>query len=71
MNTMTGYQQALLDEVRELPEESFPNLLQIIRLFKESLLLQSKKAALAMQAEFTEWDQLSDEALLDFEKGLA
>jgi len=71
MNGLTSYQQAILDEVRELPEESFPNLLQIVRLFKESLLLQSRKAALALQAEFAEWDRLSDEALVDFEKGLA
>ena len=71
MNSITNYQQVLLDEVRELPEEFFPNLLQIVHLFKESLLLQSQKAALAMQTEFAEWDRLSDEALLDFEKRLA
>ena len=71
MNGVTNYQQALLDEVKELPEESWPNLLQIVHLFKESLLIQSHKAALAMQAEFAEWDMLSDEALTDFEKGLA
>ena len=29
------------------------------------------KAVLTMQAEFAEWDRLSDEALTDFEKGLA
>lgn len=71
MNGVTNYQQALLDEVKELPEESLPNLLQIVHLFKESLLSQSHKAALALQAEFVEWDKLSDEALTDFEKGLA
>jgi hypothetical protein len=71
MDNVTNYQQALLDEVKELPEESFPNLLRIVHLFKESVLIQSQKAALAMQAEFAEWDRLSDEALMDFEKGLA
>ena len=63
-------EQVLIDEVKELPEEAFPNLLQIIRLFKESILLQSRQAALALQAEFAQWDRLSDEALVEFEKGL-
>ncbi len=53
-----------------MPEEAFPNLLQIVHLFKESVLLQSRQAALALQAEFAQWDQLSDEALIEFEKGL-
>jgi len=51
-------------------EEAFPNLLQIVRLFKESILLQSRQAALALHEEFAEWDRLSDEALMDFEKDL-
>jgi hypothetical protein len=71
MSGLTSYQQALLDEVKELPEESLPNLLQIVHLFKESLLLQSRQAALALRAELAEWDRLSDEALTNFEKGLA
>ncbi len=66
-----NYQQALIDEVKELPEEAFPNLLQIVRLFKESILLQSRQAALALKDEFAQWDQLSDEALVEFEKGLS
>jgi hypothetical protein len=39
-------------------------------LFKESILFQSRQAALALQAEFAQWDRLSDEALVEFEKGL-
>lgn len=66
-----NYQQALIDEVKELPEEALPNLLQIVRLFKESILLQSRQAALALKDEFAQWDQLSDEALVEFEKGLS
>lgn len=66
-----NYQQALIDEVRELPEEAFPNLLQIVRLFKESMLLQSRQAALALQEELAQWDRLSDEALMDFEKSVS
>jgi hypothetical protein len=65
------YQQALIDEVKELPEEAFPNLLQIVRLFKESILLQSRQAALALKDEFAQWDQLSDEALMEFEKEIS
>jgi hypothetical protein len=43
----------------------------VAQLFKESILLQSHQAALALQAEFAQWDRLSDEALLvEFEKGL-
>jgi len=53
-----------------LPEETFPNLLQIIRLFKESVLLQSRQAALALRTEFAQWDQLSDEALMKFEEDI-
>ena len=71
MDTVTNYQQALLDEVKELPEDVFPNLLQIVRLFKESILSQSRQIALALQAEFTQWDRLSDEALVKFEEGLS
>ena len=70
--TLTAnYQQALMDAVKELPEEAFPNLLQIVRLFKESVVLQSRQAGLALKDEFAQWDQLSDEALVEFEKGLS
>lgn len=71
MDKIINYQQALMDEVKELPEEALPNLLQIVRLFKESILLQSRQGALALQAEFAQWDRLSDEALIEFEKGLS
>jgi len=70
MNRTTEYQQTLIDEVKELPEEAFPNLLQVVRLFKESILFQRRQAALDLQAEFTQWDRVSDEALVQFEKGL-
>lgn len=70
MNRAIEYQQILIDEVRELPEEAFPNLLQIVRLFKESILFQRRQAALALQDELARWDRLSDEALVEFEKGL-
>ncbi len=65
-----NYRQELLKEVNDLPEETLPNLLQIIRLFKESVLTQSHQSVLALQNEFADWDKLSDEALVEFEKGL-
>jgi len=71
MDKMTNYRRALLDKVQDLPEEALPNLLQIVHLFKESVLVQSRQAALVLQAEFDEWDHLSDEALVDFEQGLS
>jgi len=64
------YQQVLLEEVQDLPDELFPNLLQIVHLYKESVLTHSQKTVLELQTEFDQWDQLSDEALLEFEKGL-
>lgn len=70
MDKSFDYRQALIDELRELPEDAFPNLLQIVHLFKESVLSQSRQAALSLQREFAQWDHLSDEALVEFEKGL-
>ena len=67
---MTDHQQALLEEVRDLPAEVFPNLLQIVHLYKESVLSQTQKGILEVQAELGDWDRLSDEALLEFEKSL-
>ena len=67
---MTDHQQALLEEVRHLPAEVFPNLLQIVHLYKESVLSQTQKGILEVQAELDDWDRLSDEALLEFEKSL-
>ena len=70
MDATTDYRQAVMDEIRELPEEAFPNLLQIIHLFKESVLFQGRQAALSLFHELAQWDQLSDEALAEFEKRL-
>jgi hypothetical protein len=70
MENNVDYQQALINEIAGLPQEAFPNLLEIVRLFKESVLVQSRQAALALQDEFDQWERLSDEALVEFEKGL-
>jgi hypothetical protein len=70
VNEAIDYRQALIDEVKDVPEEAFPNLWQIVRLFKESILSQSRQAALELQAECAQWDRLSDDALTQFEKEL-
>jgi len=62
-------QQKLLEEVEGLPEDMLPNLIEIVRLFKASVF-QAQQEVLALQTEFAAWDQLSDEALHGFEKGL-
>jgi hypothetical protein len=47
MSTQTlDYQQQLLDEIGELPNEYLPNLLQIVRLFRESVTLKPAEAGL-------------------------
>jgi hypothetical protein len=66
MGNSVDYQQALMNEIAGLPQEAFPNLLEIVRLFKESVLVQSRQAALALQDEFDQWERLSDEALIEF-----
>lgn len=68
MEKAIDYHQILIDELQGLPDEMFPNLLQIVRLFKDSILIQSRKVVMELQNEFSEWDRLSDEALLEFEK---
>ena len=70
MSEQVDYRQALVDETRDVPDEALPNLWQIIRLFKDSVLSQSRQAALNLQTEFAEWDRLSDETLTQFEKDL-
>ena len=41
MSTMSSnYQTQIIDEIRAIPEEYLPNLLQIVRLFRESIVLK-------------------------------
>jgi hypothetical protein len=62
-----SYQKKILDEVKDLSEEQMPNLLKIIRVFKDFLKKQ-KNAFEDLKKEFKEWDKLSDEALDNFER---
>ena len=38
------YEEQLLHEIKEMPEEYLPNLLQLVRLFRESVSLKSAEA---------------------------
>ena len=63
------YQEKILEEVKDLPEEQISNLLKIIRIFKNSII-QQRKEDIGLKKEFIEWDKLSDEAFVDFERKL-
>jgi len=65
-----SYQKKILDEVKDLPEEHMPNLLKIIRIFKDSIKKQKNEFE-DLKKEFKEWDKLSDEALDNFERTTA
>ena len=69
MSTSLKYKDEVLSEIEGLPDEQITNLIKMIRLFKESIIRQ-KEYDLGLQTEFQEWDKLSDEAILDFERTL-
>jgi len=69
MSTSLKYKDEVLSELEGLPDEQITNLIKIIRLFKESISRQ-KEYDLGLKTEFQEWDKLSDEAILDFERTL-
>ena len=69
MSTSLKYKDEVLSELEGLPDEQITNLIKIIRLFKESIIRQ-KEYDLGLKTEFQEWDKLSDEAILDFERTL-
>jgi len=39
------YEEQLVREIRETPREYWPNLLQLVRLFRESVLLKPAEAS--------------------------
>ena len=39
------YEEQLIKEMKETPEEYYPNLLQIVRLFRESVALKPAEAS--------------------------
>jgi hypothetical protein len=69
MSTSLKYKDEVLSEIEGLPDEQITNLIKIIRLFKDSIIRQ-KEYDLGLKTEFQEWDKLSDEAILYFERTL-
>lgn len=59
----------IIKELRDIPDEQLPNLLNIIRIFKKSINMQ-KEIDFYLKKELNEWDILSDEALSNFEASL-
>ena len=42
---ITAYEEKVIQEVKGVPEEYLPNLLQIVRLFRESVALKPAEAS--------------------------
>jgi hypothetical protein len=42
---VSAYEQQLAQEIHQVPEEYWPNLLQLVRLFRESVTLKSAEAS--------------------------
>jgi len=66
MKKTLNYQEEILEEIKDLPQEQISNLLKIIRIFKDSVMKQ-RKEDLELEKELREWDRLSDEAFASFE----
>lgn len=70
MHTQIKYEEEIIRELQNIPDEQIANLLNIIRIFKKSIILQ-READFHLKKEFDEWDALSDEALNNFEANLS
>ncbi len=42
---LSVYEEQIMHEIKEMPQEHLPNLLQIVRLFRESVTLKSAEAS--------------------------
>jgi hypothetical protein len=63
------YEEEIIKELQNMPEEQMLNLLNLIRIFKRSIIMQ-RDADFYLKKEFDDWDTLSDEALNNFEATL-
>ncbi|MEK6673461.1 MAG: hypothetical protein AABY42_08320 [Nitrospirota bacterium] len=70
MHTQMKYEDEIIKELQNIPDEQILNLLNIIRIFKKSIIMQ-READFYLKKEFDEWDTLSDEALCNFEANLS
>ena len=70
MHTQIKYEEEIIKELKNMPDEQILNLLNIIRIFKKSIIME-READCYLKKEFDEWDTLSDEALNNFEANLS
>ncbi|NCO83266.1 MAG: hypothetical protein COZ31_05660 [Nitrospirae bacterium CG_4_10_14_3_um_filter_44_29] len=70
MHTQMKHEDEIIRELQNMPDEQILNLLNIIRIFKKSIIMQ-READFCLKKEFDEWDALSVEALSNFEANLA
>jgi len=68
MQTQVQYEE-IIEELRDMPNEQMHNLLNLIRIFKKSIIMQ-RDSDFYLKREFDEWDALSNEALSNFEATL-
>ena len=69
MQKQAKYQEEIIKELQNMPDEQMINLLSLIRIFKKSIIMQ-RESDFYLKKEFDEWDALSDEALNNFEATL-
>ena len=67
MKSELKYKEEILNELNGLPDEQINNLMKIIRISKESII-QQRELDFGFKKELEEWDRLSDEAIINFEK---
>ena len=70
MHTQMKYEDEIIKELQNIPDEQILNLLNMIRIFKKSINMQ-READFYLKKEFDEWDILSYEALSNFEAKLS
>jgi len=69
METQLKYKEEIIKELKNMPDEQMLNLLNLIRIFKRSIIMQ-RESDFYLKKEFDDWDALSDEALDNFEASL-
>lgn len=69
MQIQVKYEEEIIKELQNMPDEQMPNLLNLIRIFKRSIIVQ-RDADFSLKKEFDDWDGLSDEALNNLEAAL-
>jgi len=69
MHMQIKYEDEIIKELKDMPDEQIRNVLNIIRIFKRSIIMQ-RDMDFYLKKEFDGWDVLSDEALSNFEANL-